>query len=86
METTLDQPVRDDALPRATFAPGVERVMTVFVNAYLVGVPDEPWVLVDTGLPGFAPMVRRAAARRFGEFAFPEAIVLTHGHFDHAGS
>ncbi len=86
METTLDQPVRDDVASRATFAPGVERVLTVFVNAYLVGEPEGAWVLVDTGLPGLGPVVKRAAARRFGEYAFPEAIVLTHGHFDHAGS
>ncbi len=73
------------------FAPGVARVPVAIVNAYLLGDPADvrqgaPWTLVDTGLPGSAPLVRRAVAERFGDDARPEAIVLTHGHFDHAGS
>lgn len=73
------------------FAPGVARIPVAIVNAYLLGDPASvregaPWTLVDTGVPGAAPLVRRAVAERFGEGARPEAIVLTHGHFDHAGS
>lgn len=69
---------------------GIVRVPVVFVNAYLVDVePDEPgrgWVLVDSGLPGLgAAVIARAAAVRYGGRP-PRAIVLTHGHFDHAGS
>ncbi len=69
---------------------GVSRVPILFVNAYLVDVePDNPsggWVLVDSGLPGVGvPIIERAAAARYGARP-PRAIVLTHGHFDHAGS
>ncbi|MES2464009.1 MAG: MBL fold metallo-hydrolase [Armatimonadota bacterium] len=67
-------------------APGIAYLTTLFVNLYLVGEPGSPWVLVDTGLPHSAHAIRRAAAARFGEGRAPEAIVLTHGHFDHAGS
>ena len=70
----------------AWVAPGVARVGVLFVNAYLVGEPGGPWALVDAGLPLSAAMVRRAAAERYGTGSRPEAIILTHGHFDHAGS
>lgn len=54
-------------------------------NVYLVGTAA-CWYLVDTGLAGEALPIRRAAEDRFGPEAKPKAIVLTHGHPDHAGS
>lgn len=54
-------------------------------NAYLVG-NAERWVLVDSGAPGNASKIKEAAEARFGSGAKPTAILLTHGHFDHAGS
>lgn len=54
-------------------------------NAYLVGSRDS-WMLVDTGTPGNAGKIKEAAEARFGAGAKPRAILLTHGHFDHAGS
>ncbi len=67
-------------------APGVIWLPISFVNVYLVGEPGGPWALVDAGLPGRAAQIQAAAEKRFGAKARPEAIVLTHGHFDHAGS
>ncbi len=66
-------------------APGVAVVETAVVNAYLVG-DARTWVLVDSGLPGFAARIKGAAEARFGRGARPRAILLTHGHFDHAGN
>ncbi len=66
--------------------PGLTRVPTVFVNAYFIGEPDGRWAVVDTGLPGFAGTIIEKAERRFGTRSRPEAIFLTHGHFDHAGN
>ena len=56
------------------------------VNVYMVGTPDTgPWALIDAGLPGTAGKILDAA-ERFGPDARPEAIIMTHGHFDHVGA
>ncbi len=57
----------------------------LFVNVFFVGPQGGPWVLIDSGTAGSAATIQRAAEERFGRSA-PEAILLTHGHFDHAGS
>ena len=67
-------------------APDVGWLPISFVNVFFVGHPGGPWVLIDTGLPGRAEQIAHAAEARFGGGARPEAIVLTHGHFDHVGS
>lgn len=67
-------------------APDVGWLPVSFVNVYFIGRPGGPWILVDAGLPGRANQILEAAEARFGAGARPEAIILTHGHFDHAGS
>src|SRR5690606_14733991 len=59
------------------------------VNVWFVGDPERTypkWVLVDAGMPQSANAIAAAAERRFGPGSQPEAIVLTHGHFDHVGA
>src|SRR5690625_4508698 len=60
------------------------------VNVVYFGVPGggagQPWVLIDTGIPGTQRLIERAARERFGDDTRPAAIVMTHGHFDHVGS
>jgi glyoxylase-like metal-dependent hydrolase (beta-lactamase superfamily II) len=66
-------------------APGVAVIPTLIANAYLVG-DRASWVLVDSCTPGNTGRIQRAVKQRFGSGSRPEAILLTHGHFDHAGS
>lgn len=66
-------------------ARDVAVIPMLIANAYLVG-NLRSWVLVDCGIPGSRRRIRRAVAKRFGAGAKPRAILLTHGHFDHAGS
>ncbi len=54
------------------------------VNVVLAGPPGGPWTLIDAGLPGTQHLIEHAAQTRFGGRK-PEAIVMTHGHFDHVG-
>lgn len=72
--------------PIKRIAPDVGWLPVSFVNVYFIGRPGDQWVLVDAGLPGRTNQIFEAAEARFGPSRAPEAIVLTHGHFDHAGS
>lgn len=65
--------------------PDLVRMRYLFVNLYLWGGGDR-WVVIDAGLDGCADDIVRSAVERFGAGATPEAIVLTHGHFDHVGA
>ena len=64
-------------------APHIFQINLGFVNAYALTVPDDSWVLVDTGLK-IHEATLRSIPEHFGKP--PAAIVLTHGHLDHAGS
>lgn len=57
---------------------------TLFVNVACIGRSSSEWILVDAGLGNFAGSIMQTAWDRFGKA--PQAIILTHGHFDHVGS
>ena len=52
-------------------------------NVYFAG-NSRAWILMDSAGPGYADKIRKAAEARFGAESKPNAIVLSHGHFDHA--
>jgi glyoxylase-like metal-dependent hydrolase (beta-lactamase superfamily II) len=57
------------------------------VNICLVGDPDKKeFVLVDAGMPKTADDIIDVTEKRFGANSRPQAIILTHGHFDHVGA
>ncbi|MDQ3167160.1 MAG: MBL fold metallo-hydrolase [Chloroflexota bacterium] len=65
--------------------PDLIRVRHLIVNLYLWGTPER-WVLIDAGMPGATGIIVEAAEEHFGERIAPEAVILTHGHFDHVGA
>ena len=69
-------------------AKDVRGIKNVFVNIYFIGEsqPGGKWVLIDTGIKSGADQILKKAREWFGDDNPPQAIVLTHGHFDHAGS
>lgn len=69
-------------------APGLSYLTDQIVNLCFVHSEDSPekWVLIDAGMPHSAERIRRYAAEQFGQDTGPQAIILTHGHFDHVGS
>ena len=75
---------RDDGT--TPVAPGVAALKVMIVNVVFVGEPGGRWILIDAGMPYCTEYLRATAERRFGAGSRPEAIVLTHGHFDHVGA
>ena len=73
-----------DVVSHDDIADGVAGLKIVFVNVYAVR-GENGWVLIDTGLPLSSVRTLAWLKKQFGEGARPEAILLTHGHFDHSG-
>lgn len=93
MDKQLEDTMSDEFLPMTSIRSGiVEDVRSdlccctiQIVNIALAGTRQE-WVLVDTGMPQSAERILEMTEERFGIGSKPEAIILTHGHFDHVGS
>jgi len=96
LERNQDSKFEETFLPMTSIGNGVGMAVLPdlycytdkIVNLVLVGNPNEPkeFVLVDCGMPKSAEKIKEMIQERFGEGAIPQAIVLTHGHFDHVGS
>lgn len=96
MEHNLDNKFEDSFLPMTSIGNGVGIAVLPdlfcytdqIVNLVLVGNPTETneFVLIDAGMPKSAEEIKEMVQERFGENAIPNAIILTHGHFDHVGS
>lgn len=76
IEIPDDQVTSLDAIAR-----NVRGLRIAFVNVFGVTHPDGTWTLIDAGIPLSASRIRSWAEKHFGRPA--NAVVLTHGHFDH---
>lgn len=90
-EARADDPhvddARDDGTHEVTSDIAYKRLGMVNISLFgPTNAGDRGWVLIDTGLPGTAGQIKKAAADRFGKGARPAAIMMTHGHSDHSGS
>ena len=68
----------------ADVAPGVHRIEHSFTNFYLVE-DDDRLTLVDAGVPTAWEPLQAALGGLGRAIDDIEALVLTHGHFDHVG-
>ncbi len=80
-------PLTDRGDGTQEFAPDLSYRKLSIVNVIFYGRPGQrDWVLIDTGLPTSRSTILDCAERRFGKDVRPAAIIMTHAHFDHAGS
>jgi glyoxylase-like metal-dependent hydrolase (beta-lactamase superfamily II) len=73
----------ENVVSLSAIAPDVAGLRIVMVNVFGIRTGNG-WTLIDAGLYGSAGRIRRWAAAEFGNTP-PDAIVLTHAHFDHVG-
>ncbi|TDL30922.1 MBL fold metallo-hydrolase [Jeotgalibacillus sp. S-D1] len=68
-------------------APHVCMYTNQVVNLFFIttDTASNSWVLVDAGMPKSAEKIKKEAEERYGKGTKPDAILLTHGHFDHVG-
>ena len=71
-------------VPMDAVAAHVRGLRLAFVNVFAVTPPDGSWTLIDAAVPYTDGMIRRWAEKKFA--GPPNAIVLTHGHFDHVSA
>ncbi len=74
----------DQVVPIEAIAPGLSGLKIAFVNVFGVTHPDGSWTLIDAAIPLSAGRIKSWAEKMFGRA--PNAIVLTHGHFDHVSA
>jgi len=86
LEIQMDtlQIAKEQVISLDHIADGIRGLRLAFVNVFAVTHLDSSWTLVDAALPFTARLIRHWAEKHFNWP--PNAIVLTHGHFDHVSA
>jgi glyoxylase-like metal-dependent hydrolase (beta-lactamase superfamily II) len=74
----------NQVVPMDAIAPGLSGLKITFVNVFGVTHDDGSWTLIDAAIPLSASRIKSWAEKTFGRA--PNAIVFTHGHFDHVSA
>ena len=74
----------DQIVSMDSIAPGLHGLKITFVNVFGLVHEDGSWTLIDAAIPFSAGRIKSWAEKTFGRP--PNAIVLTHGHFDHVSA
>ena len=74
----------EQVVPIEAIALGLSGLKIAFVNVFGIRHGDGSWTLIDAAIPYSASRIRNWAEKTFGKA--PNAIVLTHGHFDHVSA
>jgi glyoxylase-like metal-dependent hydrolase (beta-lactamase superfamily II) len=71
-------------VPMEQVSSGVKGLRITFVNVFGIQHGDGSWTLIDAALKFTTRIIRNWAEKNFSRP--PNALVLSHGHFDHVGS
>lgn len=68
------------------FTRDISFLTVQIVNVIFIEKANGTFVLVDAGMPRSENAILDTVGENFGPAAKPEAIILTHAHFDHIGA
>lgn len=74
----------DQIVPMDAIAPGLNGLKITFVNVFGLAHEDGSWTLIDAAVPFSASRIKSWAEKNYRRP--PNAIILTHGHFDHVSA
>lgn len=75
-----------EVAPLEFAAQGLRGMRLLFVNVYTISNSEGDWALIDAGIPFSADRIRSWTGSVHGQGVRPRCIIMTHGHFDHAGA